>query len=110
MNIEAMNVRPEAYFAEELCRYQDAEIESAERAERVEDQAQYLLETEFYPFAPENFGEALAQLSYETVTRLAALAEAHTKVPSQALADAICQEVRDYWLDIARYRAEKEVK
>lgn len=80
-----------------------------------EEKVQYLLQHDFYPFTPENFGEALAQMSHEAVERLSELAEKRVKQPIEpyhaiALGDALCREVRMYWLKMARHKVQKKVE
>ena len=86
------------------------------REKLVEDTIDSLLSPsgEYYPFTPENLGEALTQADERTIFRLAVLAASSDELPdnpcsSRDLAICIRSIANTYWHSMAREKADKEI-
>ena len=87
-----------------------------QREKLVEDAIESLLSLsgEYYPFTPENLGEALTQADEKTIFRLAVLAASSDELPdnpysSRNLAICLRSIANTYWYSLAKEKVEKEI-
>lgn len=90
----------------QLRRHLAAEERAARREALIADRAQELLEGEYHPLRPENFYEALAEMSVDNQAKLRA---AFCHGDDKAIGATLRAALTDYWQTLARSLAERIV-
>jgi len=110
--VNKMNAN-ESYLNTHLANEERAEI----RAERVKELAKSYMQDgeDYYPFQPDNLGEALAEMNHANLKFIAAAFAVAAKdgfmndMANHLAVIAIAKNAELYWEDYAMTRAEKEM-